>query len=167
VTDCLLNDRTRQRSAAILQARLCDTLDLEFKFRQIQWRFVGADVRSFCPLFRLLATETAHLADLIAGRIMSLVETPDVRPATIARLTALESPPIEGSLERHIQLVAAALIQLSRLIHASAEAAQELGDPDSSQVLQHLAAQIDQQIWMLRKRLSETFVLQPASPPFH
>ncbi len=162
-----LSERTRRRSAAILQARLSDTLDLEFQFRQIQWSFRGSDIRTFCPLFRALATEARQIADRIATGITRLLQTPDLRPETIARSTALLPFAVDESPERHIQIVATALIHLSKLIQASAEAARELGDIDSFDLLQRLTHQLDLQLWNLRQRLEETLLPQTSTVNYH
>lgn len=153
-----LSDRSRRRSAAILQARLCDTLDLELQFRQAQWSFTGSDIRTLCPLFRTLAVEAGHIADLIAGGIRRLLETPDLRPETVSRSTALLPFVLDASPERHLKIVATALVHLSKLIQASAEAAQDLGDLDSFDLLRDLSLQIDKQIWTLRQRLEDTLL---------
>lgn len=162
-----LSERSRRRSAAILQARLCDTLDLELQFRQAQWSFSGSDIRTLCPLFRAMAVEAGHTADLIAGGIRRLMETPDLRPETVSRSTALLPFTLNASPERHLKIVATSLVHLAKLIQASAEAAQDLGDFDSFDLLHDLAQHIDRQIWTLRDRLEET--LMPSSPPaqFH
>jgi DNA-binding ferritin-like protein len=157
-----LSDRSRRRSAAILQARLCDTLDLELQFRQVQWSFKGSDIRTLCPLFRTLAIEAGDIADLIAGGIRRLMETPDLRPETVSRLTALLPFTLDASPERHLRMVATALVHLAKLIQASAEAAQALGDLESFDLLHDLSDQIDRQIQTLRQRLEDT-VLPAAS----
>jgi len=162
-----LSDRSRRRSAAILQARLCDALDLEMQFRQVQWSFSGTDIRILCPLFRNLAIEAGQIADLIAGGIRQLMETPDLRPDTVSRSTALLPFTLEASPERHLKIVATALIHLSKLIQASAEAAQDLGDLNSFNLLRDLVPKIEKQIWTLRLRLEELLLPTVTPVRFH
>jgi DNA-binding ferritin-like protein len=157
-----LSDRSRRRSAAILQARLCDTINLELQFRQVQHSFSGSDIRTLCPLFCSLAIEAGHITNLIAGGIRRLMEIPDLRPETVSRSTALLPLTLDATPERHLKIVATALVHLSRLIQASAEATQDLGDVESFNLLHALSHQIDRQIQTLRQMLEEA--LLPITP---
>jgi len=162
-----LSDRNRRRSAAILQARLCDTLDLEMQCRQAHWSLTGSEICTLCPLLRSMAIDASRAADLIAQGIRQLMETPDLRPLTVSQSTALMPFTLDASPERHLRIVATALVHLAKLIQASAEAEHALGDFASFALLRTLSTLLEQQIWTLRLGLEDTLLADVTATKVH
>ncbi len=162
-----LTEACRRRSLAILQARLCDALDLESQMRQLHWSVVTVDPYTLRPVFRTLTCHTWQVAEEIADGIWRLGETPDLRPALTIRSSALPPFPITGGAEMHIKVVSTSLIHLAKLLQASAEATRDLGDLESFDRLHRLSAGLNDRIPILASQLRAA--IRPQSPPmeFH
>src|SRR5262249_9170815 len=74
-----LAHQIRKESAALLQARLSDALDLEAQTKQAHWNVKGRNFLQLHELFDKIHGEVEEFVDLIAERITALGHVADGR----------------------------------------------------------------------------------------
>ncbi len=147
-------EHTRKGCIALLQERLSDCLDLEAQMKQAHWNVKGPDFIQLHQLFDKVHAIIEDFADTIAERITSLGGVADGRVKTTAGKTHLYEYSLQAHLgDQHLRAVAAATAQFGKYIRADISRADQIGDPDTADLLTQISRETDKQLWMVESHL--------------
>ncbi|MEM7424473.1 MAG: DNA starvation/stationary phase protection protein Dps [Pseudomonadota bacterium] len=135
---------------ALLQARLCDTLDLGMQAKQAHWNVKGPNFLTLHELFDRLHQELDDHADTIAERIVALGGQALGTVQEVADQSALDPYPIRASAASdHISAFGAALSRHGTAVRADIDAAANLGDQATSDLFTEVCRGIDKALWLV------------------
>jgi starvation-inducible DNA-binding protein len=146
----------REAAIAILQACLSDALDLEAQMKQAHWNVRGPAFFQLHQLFDSLHDAAEGYVDLLAERITTLGGVADGRVQTTAAATKLDAYPLAArGGEAHLRATAAALARFGREARAGIDAAAQLPDADTADVLTEISRGVDQQLWFVEAHFED------------
>jgi starvation-inducible DNA-binding protein len=140
-----------QRSVAVqLQGTLVDLLDLTLIGKHVHWNVEGPLFRSVHHELDELVDTWRRLSDDVAKRAVTIGASPDRQVGTFAGSTQLEPVPPGHVRDRQAlkafgDRIADAVIRTRQRIDRVA-----VDDPITGDLLVHLAAALEQQLWMIR-----------------
>lgn len=150
-----LAPHVRKAAIALLQARLCDAIDLEAQLKQAHWNVKGMNFFQLHELFDNIHSQIEKFVDDLAERITALGGVADGRIQTAAAATSLYEYPLEAiDGEAHLKAVAAALGQFGKAIRGDITLAEEAGDADTADLFTGLSRETDKQLWLVEAHLS-------------
>lgn len=151
-----LDASVRETSAALLQARLTDAIDLESQMKQAHWNVKGRDFFQLHELFDRIHGVVEEFVDLIAERITATGGVADGRVRTVAAKSTLREYPLGAMLGRaHLDAVAAALAAFGQAVRQDIHEAERAGDADTADVFTQISREIDKQLWFVEAHLAE------------
>ena len=140
----------RETAGADLQAMLVDLVDLSLIGKQAHWNVEGRHFRSLHRELDELVDAWRSLEDDVAERAVALGVAPDGQARTIATTSEIE-PLAAGPLTDRdvVEAITARLAQVvvrtrERIHHA------HVSDPVTEDLLIHVAATLEKQLWMIR-----------------
>lgn len=141
---------TRARAVELLNHRLADSLDLQSQCKQAHWNVKGPHFIGLHKLFDEIYEATEEYIDLIAERIVQLggIAEGTVRVAG-ARSSLAEYPLVISSGEEHVNALSDVLGQFSGKAREAIDALDEMGDPDSMDILTEVSRGVDQWLWFV------------------
>jgi len=141
----------RDRSAALLQARLGDALDLQARLNEAHWHVKGWQALPLHALFDGLRGEVDDMVSLIVGRIAALGGLAD--GAGVATTSALyQYPPQVRSGEAHLAALATSFARFGTRLRDDSDAAAGWGDAATAEVFARIADAADRQLRVLATR---------------
>ena len=151
-----LDADTRTGVIKLLNQQLVDTFDLYSQAKQAHWNVKGIHFLQTHELFDKVAQDTFPFVDTIAERITTLG---GVANAT-ARMTAATSrldefPEGSGNSKKFISALADRFAAVARSTRAAIGEADELGDPNSADILAAVGNVLDESLWFLEAHLQE------------
>jgi starvation-inducible DNA-binding protein len=141
---------TRARAVELLNHRLADSLDLQSQCKQAHWNVKGPHFIGLHKLFDEIYEATEEYVDLIAERIVQLggIAEGTVRIAG-ARSSLAEYPLVISSGEEHVNALSDVLGQFSGKAREAIDELDEMGDPDSMDILTEVSRGVDQWLWFV------------------
>ena len=150
-----LDQASREKLIALLNARLADTFDLYSQLKQAHWSVRGSDFIQLHELYDTLAESVLGFVDEIAERATALggLATGTVRMA--AEATSLEEYPIDAIAgEDTLHIVADRLAAYGAAVREAIEVTDsELGDIDTSDLFTEISRAIDKHLWFVEAHL--------------
>ncbi len=145
-----VDKKSNAAMADALAGVLADTYALAVKTHGCHWNVTGAEFISLHELFDAQYTELLAAADILAERIRALGV---LAPMGMAALQARSHIQVEGKLTSAAAMIKALLadhLHLSQHVHGAIEAADDLDDEVSEDILIARKAAHDKTAWMLR-----------------
>ena len=150
-----LDEATREKLVALLNARLADTFDLYSQLKQAHWSVRGSDFIQLHELYDTIAESVLPFVDEIAERATALggLATGTVRMAADA--TSLDEYPMDAiSGEDTVNVVADRLAAYGAAVREAIEVTDsELGDMDTSDLFIEISRSIDKHLWFVEAHL--------------
>ncbi len=150
-----LDQASREKLIALLNARLADTFDLYSQLKQAHWSVRGSDFIQLHELYDTLAESVLGFVDEIAERATALggLATGTVRMA--AEATSLDEYPIDAIAgEDTLHIVADRLAAYGAAVREAIEVTDsELGDIDTSDLFTEISRAIDKHLWFVEAHL--------------
>lgn len=145
---------TRARAIRLLNDRLADSLDVQSQCKQAHWNVKGPHFIGLHKLFDEIYEATEEYIDLIAERIVQLggIAEGTVRVAA-ARSTLTEYPLVISSGEEHVSALSDVLSQFSGKAREAIDELDEMGDPDSMDILTEVSRGVDKWLWFVEAHL--------------
>ena len=150
-----LDQASREKLIALLNARLADTFDLYSQLKQAHWSVRGSDFIQLHELYDAIAESVLGFVDEIAERATALggLATGTVRMA--AEATSLDEYPIDAIAgEDTLHIVADRLAAYGAAVREAIEVTDsELGDIDTSDLFTEISRAIDKHLWFVEAHL--------------
>ena len=141
---------TRARAVELLNRRLADCVDLQSQCKQAHWNVKGAGFIGLHKLFDEIYEAVEEYVDLIAERVVQLggIAEGTVRVAG-QRSSLSEYPLVLSSGEDHVAALSDVLGQFSGKAREAIDELDEIGDPDSMDILTEVSRGVDQWLWFV------------------
>jgi starvation-inducible DNA-binding protein len=141
---------TRARAVELLNHRLADCIDLQTQCKQAHWNVKGPHFIGLHKLFDEIYEATEEYVDLIAERIVQLGGIAEGTARVVADRSSLtEYPLVLSSGEDHVNALSDVLAQFSGKAREAIDALDDLGDPDSMDILTEVSRGVDQWLWFV------------------
>jgi starvation-inducible DNA-binding protein len=146
--------RLRGKLETLLNARLADALDLESASKQAHWNVKGPNFIALHELSDQVHTNIEQHVDSIAERITALggIAHGTVQAAASASSLAPYPQSISDGVE-HLQALSDRLGDFGSKIRAAIQAADELGDADTTDLFTAVSRDADKYLWFLEAHL--------------
>lgn len=144
----------REKSVALLNARLVDCIDLQSQIKQAHWNVKGSNFIALHRLFDEIYEAVGGYVDSIAERAVQLggVAEGTVRTAA-TRSTLKEYPLMISSETSHTEAVSTVLAAFGQLARKAIEEATEDGDLDTADLFTGISRGIDMWLWFVEAHL--------------
>jgi len=141
---------TRAQAVELLNHRLADCIDLQSQTKQAHWNVKGPHFIGLHKLFDEIYEATEEYVDLIAERVVQLggIAEGTVRVCA-ARSTLTEYPLVISSGDEHVAALSDVLAQFSGKAREAIDELDDLGDPDSMDILTEVSRGIDKWLWFV------------------
>lgn len=144
----------RAASAALLNARLADALDLQLQAKQAHWNVKGPQFIALHELFDKVAAAAAAAADLLAERAVALGARAEGTVQVVVAATTLRPYNLTlASGADHVKALADAVAAAGKGARAAIDAADRLGDKGTSDLFTEISRDLDQLLWLLEAHL--------------
>lgn len=145
-----LPEKNRLEMAALLQARLADTIDLMLQAKQAHWNVKGLHFFSLHGVFDKVHADAAGYMDLIAERIVQLGAVAQGTVRAAAKATGLPEHPLDiTSGHKHVADLAHSLAFYGEMIREAVALANRLEDPGTADLLTKVSRGADLQLWFV------------------
>jgi starvation-inducible DNA-binding protein len=149
-----LPEIARPDTIALLQARLCDALDVVARIKQAYWSMRDSNSFGRRELFEACHDEIDECIDSLARRIAALSGVAESRVRAKALKSLVGRYPLRtGRGEQYETAVRMVLAQFGRAVRADIDRAAELGDAVTVDVLSGISRKVDTQLWAVEARL--------------
>jgi starvation-inducible DNA-binding protein len=150
-----LDAESREKTVALLNARLADTFDLYSQLKQAHWSVRGSDFIQLHELYDTVAESVLGFVDEIAERATALggLATGTVRMA--AEATTLDEYPLDAIADEDtVHVVADRLAAYGAAVREAIEVSDsELGDMDTQDLFIEISRAIDKHLWFVEAHL--------------
>ena len=145
-----LEAETRAAAVRLLNRRLADSIDLQSQCKQAHWNVKGPQFIGLHKLFDEIYEATEEYIDLIAERIVQLggIAEGTIRVAS-ERSSLTEYPLVLSSGEEHVEALSDVLGQFSGKAREAIDELEEMGDPDSMDILTEVSRGVDKWLWFV------------------
>src|SRR4030095_11515388 len=140
----------RAQSVELLNNRPADCIDLQSQCKQAHWNVKGPHFIGLHKLFDEIYEATEEYVDLIAERIVHLGGIAEGTGRIVAERSSLaEYPLVLASGEDHVNALSDVLAQFSGKAREAIDELDDLGDPDSMDILTEVSRGIDKWLWFV------------------
>jgi starvation-inducible DNA-binding protein len=155
---------TRRSAVELLNRRLADCIDLQSQTKQAHWNVKGPQFIGLHKLFDEIYEATEEYIDLVAERVVQLggIAEGTVRVAA-ERSSLTEYPLVLSSGEDHVKALSDVLGQFSGKAREAIDELEELGDPDSMDILTEVSRGVDKWLWFVEAHAQTRPVAAEAS----
>lgn len=149
-----LSLKTRQAVIKILNARLADAVDLGIQAKMAHWNVRGPNFIALHELFDKVAAQANDHADAIAERIAALGGVVRGNLQETVKATSLGAFGSDLSKEKDVlKALAQGMATFANLVRKEIDAADELGDMVTSDMLTEVAGETDKYLWFVEAHL--------------
>jgi starvation-inducible DNA-binding protein len=149
-----LPEIARPDTIALLQARLCDALDVIARIKQAYWSMRDSNSFGRRELFEACHDETDECIDSLPRRISALSGVAESRVRARALKSLVGRYPLRtGRSEQYETAVRMVLARFGRAVRADIDQVAEFGDADTVDVLSGVSRKVDTQLWAAEARL--------------
>jgi starvation-inducible DNA-binding protein len=157
--DLLLEIRTR--SAALLNQRLADAIDLGTQVKQAHWNVKGASFIALHELFDQVAEHVEDQVDLLAERITALGGVALGTVEVVSRTSSLKAYPLDiRDGTEHLRALSNVVADFGSKVRAAIDATADWGDATTSDVFTQISREVDKDLWLLEAHLGSQRVGQ-------
>lgn len=147
---------TRTSLVQLLAPRLAESIDLYLRVKEAHWNVKGPQFAELHRLFDEVATDALEYADDVAERIVQLGGQASGAAREIAERSALPvlNSPLQGweALTSHVADVLAAF---GKAVRAGIDAAAQLGDADTADLLTEISRGVDKWLWQVEAHVQK------------
>jgi starvation-inducible DNA-binding protein len=141
---------TRAQAVELLNHRLADCIDLQSQTKQAHWNVKGPHFIGLHKLFDEIYEATEEYIDLIAERVVQLGGIAEGTVRVCAKRSSLnEYPLVISSGDEHVEALSNVLAEFSGKAREAIEELDDLGDPDSMDILTDISRGIDKWLWFV------------------
>lgn len=145
-----LPEKTRIEIAALLQARLADSIDLMMQAKQAHWNVKGLHFISLHELFDKVYKDTGEYVDLIAERIVQLGGAAQGTIKSAAKASGMPEYPLDiSSGHKHVSDLAHALSFYGEMIREAIALSTELEDAGTADLFTEVSRGVDKNLWFV------------------
>ena len=145
-----LSAETRAQAVELLNRRLADSIDLQSQTKQAHWNVKGPHFIGLHKLFDEIYEATEEYIDLIAERVVQLGGIAEGTVRVCAeRSTLSEYPLVISSGDEHVAALSDVLAQFSGKAREAIDQLDDLGDPDSMDILTEVSRGVDKWLWFV------------------
>jgi starvation-inducible DNA-binding protein len=149
-----LPEKTRHEVAALLNARLADSVDLMHQAKQAHWNVKGPSFIALHKLFDEIVDQAEEWMDSMAERVVQLGGIAEGTVRLAAKRSALKEYPLDIGAEReHVEALSAALAGFGKSIRHAIDQADELGDKDTADIFTEISRGVDKYLWFVEAHL--------------
>jgi starvation-inducible DNA-binding protein len=142
--------QTRASAVELLNRRLADCIDLQSQTKQAHWNVKGPHFIGLHKLFDEIYEATEEYIDLIAERVVQLGGIAEGTVRVCAERSSLnEYPLVISSGDEHVEALSNVLAEFSGKAREAIEELDDLGDPDSMDILTDISRGIDKWLWFV------------------
>jgi starvation-inducible DNA-binding protein len=149
-----LDEKTRQASVELLNARLADGIDLALAVKQAHWNLRGPQ---FIAIHELLDTFRAELDagnDLMAERVSQLGGAALGTTQVVADGTTVEPYPVDiFAVEDHLDALIQRYGTVANAVREAIDTSDEAGDADTADIFTEISRVLDKDLWFLEAHL--------------
>jgi starvation-inducible DNA-binding protein len=144
----------REKSIALLQARLADSVDLFTQIKQAHWNVKGPHFIALHELFDSIAEIVEEHSDMLAERITALGGRADGTARVAAAQSSLKEYPLDlASGKKHVMAVADRLAAFGKTARAAIDVSGQGGDADTADLFTEISRAVDKQLWFVEAHL--------------
>ena len=148
---------TRAKAVELMNRRLADCIDLQSQTKQAHWNVKGPHFIGLHKLFDEIYEATEEYVDLIAERVVQLGGIAEGTVRVAAQRSSLsEYPLVLSSGEDHVAALSDALAQFSGKAREAIDELEEMGDPDSMDILTEVSRGVDKWLWFVEAHQQTT-----------
>jgi starvation-inducible DNA-binding protein len=149
-----LDSNVRSASAALLNARLADAIDLALAAKQAHWNVRGAQFIAVHEMLDTLRTALDGHVDTMAERVTALGgEALGTTQATAMATTLPPYPTGIHAIEDHLAALADRLAAFGGAVRGNIDEADEAGDADTADIFTGVSRDIDKWLWFVESHL--------------
>jgi starvation-inducible DNA-binding protein len=153
-TSVNLDEKTREKAIAILNARLADTLDVQTQTKFAHWNVKGNDFYQLHLLFDEVAEHLEDAVDLIAERVTALGGRANGTLRQAAANSSIEEYEIDTVKGMdHVRVLSDRLGRLANAYRDAIDNTDELGDKGTADVFTELVRQADKDLYFLESHI--------------
>jgi starvation-inducible DNA-binding protein len=150
-----LPDNTRKAMAALLNARLADSIDLKLAVKQAHWNVKGPTFIALHELFDEIAERVEKNVDDIAERATALGAIAAGTSQIVVKHTSLAPYPTDVTAEReHLALLVERMSAYGKTARTAIDQADEVHDRDTADLFTGISRQADKDLWFLESHLA-------------
>ncbi len=145
-----LPEKTRIEIAALLQARLADSIDLMMQAKQAHWNVKGSNFIALHELFDKVYTDTGVYVDTIAERIVQLGGIAQGTVRAAAKSSGMPEYPLDiSSGHKHVAELAHAIAFYGEMIREAIALSTQLEDASTADIFTEVARGADMNLWFV------------------
>ena len=149
--------KTREKMAELLNARLADVSDLTSQARTAHWNVKGPQFIALHKLFDEVYENLGEQADLVAERCVQLGGTAKGTVRLAAQHSQLEEYPIDiFACEDHVRELSKRLAAYGKALREAIDASEEADDMGTSDMFTGMVLEIDKWVWMVEAHIQES-----------
>src|SRR5262249_46574367 len=135
-----LPESTRTKMAALLNARLADSIDLMMQAKQAHWNVKGPEFIALHELFDKVVTSAGEAVDLIAERVVQLGGAAEGTVRIAAKRSELPEYPLDIVDGRaHVNALSDRLAAYGKSTRAAIRSAADAGDDDTADIFTEIS----------------------------
>lgn len=145
-----LTSNTKTTVAALLNARLADTIDLALMTKQAHWNLRGREFIAVHEMLDGFRTEIDGHADILAERVAQLGGVALGTTQAVTRNSKIEAYPTDiTSVDDHLAALAERYGDLANASRAAIVASDEAGDIGTADIFTAFSRSLDKALWFL------------------
>ena len=149
-----LAEKVRRGAIELLNQQLADALDLSLQAKQAHWNVKGPNFIALHELFDEVVKEVGEHADDLAERAVELGGTALGTARIVAKTSRLSEYPLDISSGReHVLALSGALARFGASARAAIDAADALGDADTTDLFTEVSRGVDKWLWFVEAHL--------------
>lgn len=145
-----LPEKTRIEVAALLQARLADSIDLMMQAKQAHWNVKGPNFIALHELFDKVFNDSGKYVDIIAERIVQLGGIAEGTVRVAAQRSSMPEYPLDiSSGKKHVAELAHEIAFYGELVRKAIELCVQLQDADTADIFTEISRGADNNLWFV------------------
>jgi len=149
--------KTRDRMADLLNARLADCSDLASQARTAHWNVKGPQFIALHKLFDEIYENLSEQMDLVAERCVQLGGTAKGTTRLAAQHSQIEEYPVDiFACEDHVRELSKRLATYGKSLREAIDESEEAEDMGTSDMFTALVQEVDKWVWMVEAHIQES-----------
>ena len=149
--------KTREKMADLLNARLADCSDLASQTRTAHWNVKGPQFIALHKLFDEVYESLGEQMDLVAERCVQLGGTAKGTARLAAQHSQIEEYPLDiFTGEDHVRELSKRLAAYGKSVREAIDEAEEAEDMGTSDMFTAMVQELDKWLWMVEAHIQES-----------